>query len=68
MAGKPPPGRVGTCLDAYGDLIAVDVEGDAVYVTFADSDDLVQMKLGAPEREEFQRLFMEAERQAEASA
>ncbi len=63
MASEPD-GKVGTCADAFGGEITFFTVQDRVTI---DTSGLA-LVLDAPQREEFQRLFMEAERCAEAWA
>lgn len=50
----------------YGDVIAIGADGNAVLITFYTDDEPVSMRLEAGQRDQFIRLYMAAERQAEA--
>jgi len=67
VASEPCWHDVGTCTDDYDEPIAVGVLGGKVTLVFGTpSGGHRSMHLDAAHREDFQRLFMEAERQAEA--
>ena len=53
---------IGHLNDAHGRSVAISVDGDAVVIRRGGQD----IRLGADERDTFMRIYMEAERQAEA--
>ena len=67
MAGEAI--KIGDLEDSHGDKIIFHVLNDLLYIDFVQgSGRNAEMELGSVERERFQRLFMEAERQAEREA
>ena len=60
---------IGSCNDADGDEVIVFTQGADVFIElthYYDTEGSAVVKFGAEQREQFQRLFMEAERVAEA--
>lgn len=60
-------GETVTVTDNFGDEIDIGTDEGNVMITFLNDEHSVLMALDAGHREQFQRAFMAAERQAEAA-